>query len=109
VTKSNSFFRTWLKKNRWFLAVIPVVIVAEVFLFTVYPNQLKDIVSYFRRASNPTEGILLFSSTDCPQCVKVDAFLKQNKVADNILFTELQVSKITRMPTCWLIRLKFAD
>ena len=37
------------------------------------------------------QGVILFEGVNCSHCTKVENFIKNNKVEDNISFTRLEV------------------
>ncbi len=80
-----------LPKNVLFLTIILVIAVLEIFLFLVFGGGANKIVSYFNNNNSFVGGIILFEGNNCPQCVTVDNYIKNNKLQDKVAFTRLEV------------------
>ncbi len=89
--KKLSLFNIKIRKNLLFFIIIAVFILL-VFLFLFYKNWgFINILYYFQRHNSNVVGIILFEGNNCSHCVKVDDFIKDNKIEDKIKFTRLEV------------------
>ena len=62
--------------------VLVIIIAAFVGLFALI---------YFGGRKSPGKGIIYYYAVQCPHCVKVDAFMKKQKVASKVNFVKKDV------------------
>jgi len=81
-----------MNKNAWFFIIVGIIVVIEGFLFLQYGPGINSILSYIKKPSPHTSGIILFEQKGCDQCDKVDSFISNNKIESKVTFTRLDIS-----------------
>ena len=77
-----------LKKK--FLVIAVAIVILLIAGLAYGALKFTDIASYLQPEPKIT-GMILFYGAGCPQCDKVDDFVKANKIAEKVAFTELEV------------------
>ena len=81
-----------MRKNLLFIVIV-ISIALAVFLFLTYGvKEFINLLSYFQKSNLYKDNIVLFYSSGCQHCIKVDNFIKDNKIEDKVKFTRLEVS-----------------
>ncbi len=80
-----------LPKNVLIAIIIGVFVFLEITLFLFFGGGASKFIAYFEGSGPAVSGIILFEGNNCPQCVTVDNFIKNNKLQDKIVLTRLEV------------------
>lgn len=75
-----------MKNILFFFGIVLIVLVV---IFTLLANQGKPAVG---SKSTKIEGMILFYSTTCPHCKRVEAFIKQNKIEEKVKFQRVEIN-----------------
>jgi len=70
---------------------VPIIIIGSVVAIGILFFALTQFFPNVPKPAPLPEGIILFYGEDCPHCKLVDEFVKENKVKEKIIFSELEV------------------
>ena len=72
---------------------IPIIIVTVVILAAVFFLWYSGATKTGIEPTPMPAGIVFFYGDTCPHCKNVEDFISQNKIADKVKFTQLEVSQ----------------